>query len=217
MRSVPVDGSGPAVTIVPADGTRYVPNSVSADGKLLMGVRNPAAETLFGFVGGSMGVPGNEIWALSLAGDSASGVKPKPQAFLRSEFTKASPVFSADGKWVAYSSNESGLDEVYVVPYPGPGGKSLISSGGGNTPRWAANGRELFYRNGAGLMAVDVETGASFHAGTRRRLFDKPGNYDVSPDGKRFLMTRPAGSPQGRPAEIRVVVNWFEELRRRAR
>ena len=181
VRSVPVDGSGPAVTIVPADGTRYVPNSVSADGKLLMGVRNPAAETLFGFVGGSMGVPGNEIWALSLAGDSASRVKPKPQAFLRSEFTKASPVFSADGKWVAYSSNNPAwMRQVYVVPYPGPGGKPLISSGGGNTPRWAANGRELFYRNGAGLMAVDVETGASSMRGNARRLFDKPGNYDVS-------------------------------------
>jgi Tol biopolymer transport system component len=82
---------------------------------------------------------------LPLAGNAADGAKPKPQVFLQSQFTKASPVFSPDGKWVAYTSNETGRNEVYVVPYPGPGGKSQVSNEGGAAPRWAANGGELCF------------------------------------------------------------------------
>jgi dipeptidyl aminopeptidase/acylaminoacyl peptidase len=185
---------------------RYLPTAVSPDGKLLMGVRSLAALP----AGGTE----SEIWVLALSDDSA---KPQPRAFLQSQGDKADPAFSPDGKWVVYTSNENGRNEVYVVPYPGPGGKWQVSNEGGSQPRWAANGRELFYRNGGKLMAVDVESGAGFRPGTPKVLFDKVGMYDVSRDGKRFLMTRPAGSAEkGPPPEIHVVLNWFEELRRRA-
>ena len=159
---------------------------------------------------------GNEIWVLPLAGDSTGAAKPKPQQFLQSQFTKSQPVFSPDGKWVAYASNETGRNEVYAVPYPGTGGKSQVSSGGGAAPRWAAKGRELFYSNGDKLMAVDVETGATFRAQTPKILFEKSGLWDVSPDGRRFLMFKQAAAAQGPPPELRVVLNWFEELRRRS-
>jgi len=107
---------------------------------------------------------------------------------------------------------------VYVVSFPGLEGKRQVSINGGAFPRWNRNGRELFYREGTKLMGVDVETGAAFRLGTPKMLFDKPyqGSYDVAPDGKRFLMFKNAASAQGQPAEQRVVVNWFEELRQGA-
>jgi len=205
LRLVSADGSSKPSTILRDEKVRYLPTSVSPDGKLLMGVRNVAAPPA--------GRTDDEIWVLPLAGDSP---KTRPRVFLQSQGAKADPAFSPDGKWVLYTSNETGRNEVYVVPYPGPGGKWQVSNEGGTEPRWAVNGRELFYRNGGKLMAVDVESGASFRPGAPRLLFDKPGMYDVSPDGKRFLMTRRAGAEQGPPPEIRVVLNWFEELRRRA-
>jgi hypothetical protein len=74
----------------------------------------------------------------------------------------------------------------------------------------------LFYRNAGKTMVVDIETGARFRAGTPKMLFDKPGMYDVSRDGKRFLMAKQGGAQQGPPPEMHVVLNWFEELLRRA-
>ena len=150
---------------------------------------------------------GADIWSLTLAADS------KLQPFLESTFRKRQGRFSPDGKWVAYTSNESGRDEVYVVPNPGPGGKTPVSTEGGTTPTWARNGRELFYRNGNKMMAVDVAAGAAFRAGAPKVLFEHPGDFDVAPDG-RFLMIKPAAQ-QVQTVELRVVVNWFEELRRR--
>jgi Tol biopolymer transport system component len=119
------------------------------------------------------------------------------------------------GKWVAYESDESGRNEIYVVPYPGPGGKSQVSNDGGTQPRWNRNGRELFFRSGAKMMAVDVETGATFRAGTPRMLFEKvSSDYDVAPDGRRFLMLKPAKT-MTESTELHVILNWFDDLRRR--
>src|SRR6185436_2626009 len=111
-------------------------------------------------------------------------------------FDKGQPQFSPDGRWVAYSSRESGQRQVYVQPAPKAdgapqaAGKWQVSTDGGQSPRWARSGRELFYRNGDRMMAVAVEPGPAFRAGTPKMLFEGRYDfgYDVAPDGKRFLV-----------------------------
>ena len=105
--------------------------------------------------------------------------------------------------------------KIYVVPYPGPGGKSQVSTYGGTQPRWNRNGREMFFRNGNKLMAVDVEIGAAFRAGTPKMLFEEvSSDYDVHPDGKRFPMLKPSRNTAD-GSELHIIVNWFDDLRRR--
>ena len=124
---------------------------------------------------------------------------------------------------MAYASDESGRNEIYVQPYPGPGGKWQISTEGGTEPTWNRNGRELFYRSGDKMMDVDISTQPSFAAGNAKVLFQghyqpTPGtlpNYDVSPDGQRFLMIKPSEQGQVAPTQINVVLNWFEELKQK--
>ena len=147
----------------------------------------------------------------------------KPSPFLQTPFSEAEPKFSPDGRWLAYVSDESGRREVYVQPFPGPGGKWQISTEGGTEPVWAGNG-ELFYRNESGdkMMVVDITTEPTFRAGNPRLLFEGfyqggiGGNrafYDVTPDGQRFLMVK-AGEQETEAMQINVVLNWFEELKR---
>jgi eukaryotic-like serine/threonine-protein kinase len=136
------------------------------------------------------------------------------------------PVFSPDGRWIAYATDESGRDEVYVQRYPGSG-RQLVSSAGGVAPVWAPDGRELFYSvarpNGLEMMAVDVTIGSTFTAGRPHRLFEGPfpprfplRAYDVAPDGSRFLMVGLAKSPPTPPiTQLVVVFNWHEELKQR--
>jgi serine/threonine-protein kinase len=131
---------------------------------------------------------------------------------------------SPDGRWMAYGSTQSGQYEVYVTSFPDARGRWQISTGGGRQPAWSRDGRELFYRefNGA-LVAVPVTLSPTFSAGPGRRLFQDPAyagagpslsdrTYDVSPDGRRFLMIRIV-APQQRT--LAVVQNWFDELRQR--
>ena len=147
----------------------------------------------------------------------------KARPFLRTQFDETAPRFSPDGHWLAYISDESGRDEVYVQPYPGPGGKWQISTEGGTEPVWSPNGRELFYRSGGKMMAADIAAQPGFTVGKPRMLFEGPyqtawtdlPNYDVSPDGQRFLMLKPIESADAAPTQINVVLNWFEELKRR--
>jgi eukaryotic-like serine/threonine-protein kinase len=178
-------------------------HSCSKDGQLLAFIEvNPAT--------------GIDIWVLRLSDR-------KPQPFLRTRFNESAARFSPDGQWLAYISDESGRFEVYVQPYPGPGGKWQISTEGGAEPVWNPNGRELFYRRGDKMMAVDIATEPSFAAGTPQMLFEGRyelapfpiANYDVSTDGERFLMLKPSESPEAAPTQINVVLNWFEELKRR--
>jgi eukaryotic-like serine/threonine-protein kinase len=160
---------------------------------------------------------GYDIWTLQL-GDH------KAQPFLRTPFNESVPQFSPDGNRLAYTSNETGRWEIYVQPYPSSGGKWQISTEGGAEPVWNRNGRELFYRNGDKMMAVDITTEPGFTAGKPRVLFEghyvpPPGttpNYDVSPDGQRFLMIKSNEAGEAAPAQINVVMNWFEELKRLA-
>ena len=129
--------------------------------------------------------------------------------------------FSTDGKWMAFRSDETGGDEVYVQSHPPGRGKQRISTGGGAQPMWAQNGRELFYKSGNRMMVVDVETGAAFKAGTPRVLFEMPfiergeGNparYAVSFDAKRFLVMTTVPEDEaiaGRSVPpFQVVLNW---------
>jgi serine/threonine-protein kinase len=156
---------------------------------------------------------------------AASGQVRKAELFLRTPFNEAAPQFSPDGNWLAYVSDESGRKEIYVQPYPGPGGKWQISTEGGVEPLWNRNGRELFYRSGKKMMAVEIAIKPSFSAGTPKRLFEgqyqslptvSTPNYDVSSDGQRFLMLKPSEQAQSAMLQINVVENWFEELKRRA-
>jgi eukaryotic-like serine/threonine-protein kinase len=164
-----------------------------------------------------VGAPTPHIWVLRL-GDH------KAMPFSETTFKEGAAQFSPDGRWLAYVSDESGRWEVYVQPYPGPGGKYQISTKGGTEPVWNPNARELFYRSGDNMMAAEIATQPHFSAGKPKVLFagqfqasPSPvpnANYDVSPDGRRFLMVKPGGRDQA-PTQINVVVNWFEELKRR--
>jgi serine/threonine-protein kinase len=153
---------------------------------------------------------GWDIWLLPLEGER------KAQPFLRTQFNELRAKFSPDGRYLAYQSDESGRAEIYVQPLPGPGGKQQISIEGGMDPAWAPNGRELFYRHGDKMMAVSIETSPAFSASAPRLLFEgryEP-NYDVAPDGQRFLMIKPS-EQEAAPTQLNVILEWFEELKRR--
>jgi len=133
--------------------------------------------------------------------------------------------FSPDGHWLAYRSNETGRDEVYVQSYPLGHGKWQISTDGGAQGMWAPNGRELFYQNNNRMMVVDVELGATFKAATPRVLFEMPlpertagdpARYAVTPDAQRFLVLTTAEGETGAAAtpQITVVLNYAQALKR---
>ena len=153
---------------------------------------------------------GEDLWVLTL------GESPRP--FLVTPARENASAFSPDGRWIAYQSDTSGRQEIYVQPFPGPGTRQVISTNGGKEPVWSPDGRELFYRESTALMAVPVETTDSFRAGLPKRLFDGPyvadnaghASYDVSPDGTKFLMIQ---NDERGLTELRVVLNFAEELK----
>jgi Tol biopolymer transport system component len=170
------------------------------------------------------------LMRISLLPAPASGMESKPHLFLEAGLGEGhgDAQVSRDGQWIAYASNESGRFEIYARPFPGPGAKVPISSEGGESPRWSKNGRELFYRNPIKnlLMAVEVQTAPEFRAGHPRLLFTLHSTavstqsglsrgWDVSPDGKRFLVINAQDGPET-GVRLQAVVNWFEELRRMA-
>src|SRR5262245_23834026 len=196
----PADGSGAAERLLTSELVT-APTSFSPDGKTVAFIQI-GADT------------GYDIGVLQLSDGSA-------RSFVRTRFFEGGPVFSPDGRWLAYWSDETGRPEVFVQPYPGPGGKWQVSTDGGTEPVWNDNGRELFYRSGNKMMAVDVSTGNTFSAGRPRMLFESEyvpspaslRNYDVSSDGQRFLMLKP-GTETQTVTQINVVTNWTEELKR---
>ena len=129
---------------------------------------------------------GEDLMMLSLDG------APKTEPLLQTPFAERNPQISPDGHWLAYESNESGQEEIYVRPFPKVvDGLWQISVGGGNVPLWARSGRELFYRNGDSVMSVAVQTTPTFSAGTPTKLFQGyvsglGRTYDVARDGQRF-------------------------------
>jgi serine/threonine-protein kinase len=199
----PADGSGPAEQLL-ATGGPATPVSWLPDGGALL------------FYGAAEHAG---IWVLPIQ-RSPTDSAPTPRAAVKGA---SNPQVSPDGRWLAYQSSESGIVQVYVQSFPGLIGKWQISTDGGDSPRWSRNGRELFYRHGQNMMAVDIETGDGFRAGTPKVLFEgrylggpvgmQPAiGYDVSPDGKRFLMIKAESEPNA--GQLEVVENWFGELRR---
>lgn len=150
---------------------------------------------------------------------------------LQTPFDKRDAAISPDGRWMAYASNSSGQSQVDVRPFPNVAAAVYqISHDGGRTPVWAPSGRELFFVNRAGMMAVPVPGTPRFSAGSPIRLFDAPSmlldgrfagsssvrSYDISRDGNRFLMIKEnavASERDAPPASMIVVQNWFEELK----
>ena len=194
-----VDGSGPEEMLSTADGYGKFPNSWSPDGKFV----------LYGAVGqktGSDSANNTDIWVLPDPLGPAGASKAYP--FLNTAANEFKGRFSPDGRWVAYQSNESGRPEIYVVPFPGPGGKHQISVKGGTEPRWRRDGRELFYLEATRLMAVDIELGnGTLEAGASRPLFAPvSAMYDVSADGQRFIA--PVAPERGGPPPLTLMLNW---------
>jgi serine/threonine-protein kinase len=193
----PADGSGRPELLLPSQGFLH-PDSWTPDGKILL------------YDSGASG----HIWTLMAPG---SGGESKPRPFLATSSTEVDAQVSPDGRWVVYTSDESGKNQVYARPFPGPGGKTSISIEGGQEPRWSRDGRELFYRDPDKneLMAVDIQTNPTFQAGQPRALFElRSANWDAAPDGKRFLAVKEPQTAAGE-AKLEAVVNWFEELRQK--
>jgi dipeptidyl aminopeptidase/acylaminoacyl peptidase len=196
----PYDGSSPMERMTTSESPQW-PGSWSSDGNTLAIVEAH---------------PGADIATL----DIKSG---RVTPFVNSQFNERFPDFSPDGRWIAYTSNESKRDEVYVRPFPGPGMKYHVSSEGGVEPMWARNGKQIFYRWQNQVWAVDIQTGPSFSAGKPRLLFDKPGynatspirDYDLSLDSQRFLMVKHEESKPTPVTEMILVQNWLEELKQR--
>ena len=142
---------------------------------------------------------------------------------MQTAFLEVNAELSLDGHWLAYQSNESGRDEIYVRPFPNvAGGKWQVSASGGARPLWGRNGQELFYESTGTLMRVPLTTVPTFQAGTPSKLLDGPyiygaleRTYDVSPDG-RFLMIKESGGLVESPGSARLILvpHWFEELKR---
>ena len=200
------DGTGPVDRLTESRKIQF-PYSISPDGTRLV-FREDDPET------------GLDI-AIALLKD-----KLQTAPLIRTAFNEENAEVSPDGRWLAYQSNESGQDEIYVRPFPEvSAGLWQVSSAGGTRPLWARNGQELFYLASDGLTGVTVAARTSFNTGRPTRLIERRyfaetafigRTYDVSADGQRFLMIKPggtAGEGQAR-SNIIVVQGWFEELKR---
>ena len=193
------DGSGAEELVIAADDNVMMnPYSISPDGRYIA-YHDQSAEGDVSF----------------LALDGSSG----PEPLFESASIEGDPVFSPDGRWISYDADDSGDWEVYVRPFPGPGGKWQISAEGGEFARWSADGRKIFYRNrDGGIWSVEVDgSGESFQAGRPVKVLDLPpeylGDWDVSSDGSRFLVIQQGGaSGAGGPNTVKFAFNWFGEL-----
>ena len=201
--STSTDGSGGGGTLLGGESLIFVPTSWSPDGRFLA-YWSVGSET------------GRDISILQVEGERRS------QPLLQTKFNELGAKFSPDGRWIAYESDESGRFEVYVQSFPGPGAKWQVSTDGGTMPVWSRDGRELFYLSSGKVMSVSVTTQRGFSVSNPRSVTDIPPtmttrfvntDYDVSPDGQRFLFVK--ANVGDRPSdEARVVVNWTEEMKR---
>jgi eukaryotic-like serine/threonine-protein kinase len=200
-----VDGSGAIERLTTSEFAQF-PGDCTPDGRYLIFVQSEPQTD-------------EDIWLLSLADRKATPL-------MRTAAQERWPAISPDGRWLAYGTNETGRQEVYVQPFPGPGPRTKVSPNGGAAPVWAPNGKTLYYveyhdDNTAFAMAVDIVSGTSFSASTPKRLFDVTNygggtpmrGWDVGPDG-RFLVVDNK-RPTETTTELQLVLNWFSELRTR--
>ena len=203
--SVPSDGSGEAQQVT--EGAYRAATSVSSDGKFLF-FRQQSDD--------------GSNWDVGVLRLDDGG---EPEVLMGTPFNERMGMISPNGRWLAYTSDESGREEIYVRPFPGPGGRVLVSTSEGTEPMWARDGQELFYREGDNMMAVPIHAGQDFNPGTPEVLFKGSyqsgiigsgtgSNYDIAPDGQGFVMIRP--ERVSTPNQVNVVLNWFEELERLA-
>ena len=204
----PASGAQDEELLLKSSENKY-PTNWSRDGRFLLYTAS-APKTTKG-----------DLWVLPLEGDK------KPFPFLRTEFNSGDGQFSPDGRWVAYVSDESGRNEIYVRTFSpdstaaasAAGGKWLISTGGGEGPRWRGDGKELYYLTPDGLMAVEIAADPVFQAGVPKVLFQAPAQgiatsyqWSVTSDGKRFLFV--ASAAQSRQAAFTLVLNWQAALKK---
>jgi Tol biopolymer transport system component len=186
------------------------PSSWSADGKFI----------LFTSVGSKTR---QDIWVLPMGKDPSAPLVTdrKPFVFLQTDYAESEAVFSPNGRWVAYRSNESGRDDIYVKPFPGPAGRWQVSTGGGTRPKWRRDGKELFYLGvDDKLMAAEIRMkGTALEVGAVRPLFQTraarqgpAGVFDATADGQRFLVNTTAVEQSASP--ITLVLNWPAGLKK---
>ncbi len=208
---VRADGAGEAQRLTESKNSQSLP-SFAPDGKHLAFVeQGPEGH--------------NEIWTLALDLSDPDHPRPgKPELFLRTSFNEGAPAFSPDGHWLAYQSNESGA-QVYVRPFPGPGGKWQVSTEGGGAPAWSRDGRELFYKTPDNRLMVTAYTarGDAFQADKPRLWANKQFRgeaimtFDPAPDGKRIAVAAfPETGEQQSSSRVTFLLNFFDELRRKA-
>ena len=202
----PAGGGEAKLLLSTPDFAQYV-NGWSRDGKILLCWRRPEPQ----------GQAPGDIFYLKQE-EGGSGYEEVP--FLQESFDEMTPQLSPDGRFLAYVSNESGRLEVYIQSFPQGGAKEGVSVDGGVAPRWRADGRELFYVEGTTLMAVAVSTSPSLTVGPPERLFSSPLlrgflSYDVTPDGKKFVLPEALEAESETPPVIRIVQNWYEEFKDR--
>jgi len=195
----PFDRSSPPSLLQRDPAARVAEGVLSPDGRWLV-YRTLGQKT------------GRDIWYRAMTGDTT------PRPFEVTDNDELMPRFSPDGRWLAYVSNESAENEVFVRPFPGPGGRTQVSSGGGTEPVWGRDGRHLYYMSGNDLTVTTLATDGGLRVTARQRLFAAdiaPGaihaNYDVAPDGRRFLMARSAGGT----ADLTVTLDWLADVQRR--
>ena len=204
---------GSAIFWVPADGSGAPDSLVTLPGQWFPGLFEPGGRGLV-YHGIALQQAKAEIGRVGIVPPEAA------HRVLGNTFHNYDPSLSPDGRWMAYMSDESGRFEVYVRPYPGPGGRWQVSLDGGTEPVWSPTGREIFYRNGDRMMAATVRTVGAFEVGTRTMLFEgayhtlptQITNYDVTRDGRTFVMLQPV---QGTAQTVFVTLNWFDQMRRR--
>jgi serine/threonine protein kinase/Tol biopolymer transport system component len=201
-----VGGGSAGLASIAADGSEGTPAAMSPPGHL-----HPYAWTGDGIIAAALGGP-QQTDILRITAD---GKETKPVVQTPAHEGLNGLALSPDGRWLAYAADPTGRGEIWVRPYPGPGPPVRVSPSGGEEPRWAANGRELFYREGRVMMSTPVQGGADFQFGTPIRLFDgpfvragQPYDYDVAADG-RFLMLK-SGDASAAPEPLTMVLNWTQ-------